>query len=159
MYAYRADLYCDACGERIKAELDAKGVRDDGDTDTYPQWSSGGEADSPNHCASDDCPDAIELSDGRKVGALLEEELTEEGRRNVQEAVNEAAMERDKRGGVALEVWADAYDIRPESGELDEADMPEEADEAEADEAEADKSAVPGAVLRHFGLPAGSAFR
>jgi len=83
MYAYQADLWCDGCGRIIKEELDVAGKKDTGETDDYPQYSDeeNSETDCPNHCGGGEgCVNSIELADGRKIGILLEEQLTVEGR-------------------------------------------------------------------------------
>lgn len=74
-YIYRAALYCDACGARIRSSLDLKGSRPETpenecsfDSDDYPKGpypNGGGEADTPQHC--DSC------------GLFLENPLTKEG--------------------------------------------------------------------------------
>jgi hypothetical protein len=99
MYAYQAELYCDACGERLERELAAAGVTDSGDSDEYPQGAPAGETDAPNHCASGaECLEAVELeayglepgaelhgAETRRIGALLDETLTPDGREYVLE--------------------------------------------------------------------------
>ena len=78
-YAYDAELFCDACGEKIMEDLNAQGVKDDGTTDTYPQATPDGESDTVEHCASrEGCEDAIVVA-GTKIGAWLENPLTDEG--------------------------------------------------------------------------------
>lgn len=106
MYAYQADLYCDTCGNAIARDL----PRSD-DSDDYPQWydEDHSETDCPNHCASyDDCPNAEVLPDGSKVGALLREQLTSDGRAYVQEAIYESLSEHGKLTPV-VELWADTF--------------------------------------------------
>ena len=52
-WMWNADLYCNDCIEETVHRLDAEGVEDDGDSDTYPQDcgnDGGGEADTPQHC-------------------------------------------------------------------------------------------------------------
>lgn len=100
MYIYQADTYCDSCGNRIAAELEQRefyggetiALRDD--SDHYPQGGYPSEpTDAPDHCASGaDCLEGIDLADyglslaaplygaeGRTIGALLSDELTEYG--------------------------------------------------------------------------------
>ena len=112
VYIYAADIYCEDCAESICKELDRKGLtpdhRDDEvtyDSDEYPKGpypDGGGESDSPQHCgAGSDCLNAIELSDGTKIGAWLENPLTCTGITYVQEAIQE--------GGEVAELWAEFY--------------------------------------------------
>jgi len=93
MYVYNADLYCDDCGEGIAAHLFERGAEDTGDSDAYPQSTIESESDSPNHCACGaECHNRVDLTayglteeDRREtgapryVGALIEEDLTEDG--------------------------------------------------------------------------------
>lgn len=159
MYAYKADLWCDTCGNRIKEELDAKDVADDGDSDTYPQYSDEdqSETDSPSHCAEgENCEGAVTLSDGRKVGALIMESLTDDGVAYVREAIAEAKQQKtqgEKHASVALEVWepeySQFYDLRDEDdsdggSEEDEDEEPSEESLEEAEQAER--------VLAWFGM-------
>jgi len=103
MYAYHAELYCDACGEQLERELQAAGIADSGDSDQYPQLALEGESDSPNHCASGaECLEAIDLSayglepgaelhgaETRSIGALIDEQLTDHGREYLAELLHE----------------------------------------------------------------------
>ena len=102
-YLYQADLYYNDCGRAIADRLYLAGQRSD-DSDTMPQYvpNGGGEADSPQHCGSGaGCKDAIVLRQkspitGKRttyrIGAWLENDLTEAGRAYVREAV------RDRQG-------------------------------------------------------------
>lgn len=92
VYVYCAALYCEPCGDAIKADL-AKpaGYEADNessyDSDDYPKGpypEGGGEADTPNHC--DAC------------GLFLQNPLTPEGRRYVSAAIREA----DQAGRVSI---------------------------------------------------------
>lgn len=84
-YIYRAALYCQQCGEKLKANLDgaladsgATPGTQDGDSERYPQGpydNGGGEADCPQHC--DAC------------GVFLENPLTSDGDKYVREAAGE----------------------------------------------------------------------
>ena len=111
-YIYQADIYCADCGRAIRKRLKAEGKapdtpRDEStyDSDEYPKGpysEGGGEADSPQHCgAGAECLNAIEVADGRKVGAWLENELTTDGAEYVRQAVAE--------GGEVAELWAAWY--------------------------------------------------
>jgi hypothetical protein len=111
-YFYCADIYCEDCGRAIKKRIRKEGnapadPRDETsyDSDEYPKGpydDGGGESDSPEHCGSGaDCINALELSDGTKVGCWLENPLTSDGARYVAEAV--------KEGGEVSELWAEWY--------------------------------------------------
>lgn len=111
-YIYCADIYCEDCGKAIRKQLRAAGnapeyPRDEYtyDSDEYPKGpfsDGGGESDCPQHCGShSDCVNAIELSDGSKVGAWLENPLTTEGARYVQDAIRD--------GGEVAAMWAEWY--------------------------------------------------
>lgn len=94
-YVFNADIYCDSCGESIKAEIDKDGgptLRDD--SDHYPQECDGEEpTDSPQHCgAHGDCLEWVDLAEyglvegarlygaeTRKIGHLIGTNLTEHG--------------------------------------------------------------------------------
>ncbi|GAF74579.1 unnamed protein product [marine sediment metagenome] len=112
VYIYAADIYCKQCGEAIRERITREGTApadlDDEvsyDSDEFPKGpysDGGGEADCPQHCGSGpDCLNAIELDDGSKVGAWLENELTTDGVEYVREAIRE--------GGEVAELWADYY--------------------------------------------------
>src|SRR5438477_360639 len=109
-YVFQAALYCEACGERLKEDLDTRGVEDSGDSDDYPQGpypEGGGESDSPQHCDSgEECATAERLG-RRAVGAFLENPLTDEGRAYVEQAVAENPESE------AVKRWADFYEIEP----------------------------------------------
>lgn len=112
VYIYAADIYCEECGKDIRAEITADGnaplhPEDEWsyDSDEFPKGpllDGGGESDSPQHCgAEEDCINAIEFPDGRKIGAWLENDLTEDGVEYVKEAIQE--------GGEVAELWAEFY--------------------------------------------------
>ena len=113
VYIYCADIYCEDCGRAIRKRLRAEGSapadwRDEGsyDSDEFPKGpfeDGGGEADCPQHCGSGpECVNALELDDGTKVGAWLENPLTAEGARYVAEAVADG-------GGAVAALWAAWY--------------------------------------------------
>jgi len=120
VYIYAADIYCEDCGEVIRERITEEGHAPADpwdecsyDSDEFPKGpypDGGGEADCPQHCgAGSDCLNAIELSDGTKIGAWLENELTTYGVEYVQEAIQE--------GGEVAELWAEfycAYDLQLE---------------------------------------------
>ena len=73
------------------------------DSDEFPKFAAdSGESDCPQHCgAGEDCLEAIELPSGRKVGALLSTDLTDDGVRYTQEAI--------AVGGEVAELWAEEF--------------------------------------------------
>lgn len=100
---YRAALYCEDCGREIAARLDRTDHPDTGDSGDYPQFMLSGETDSPSHCDwGEDCLNAEVLPSGRKVGKLLDEELTSYGCDYVMEAVEE-------EGGEVAELWRERW--------------------------------------------------
>lgn len=116
MYAYHAELWCDDCGRLIKDDCELAGQEDSGDTNDYPQYSDEerSETDCPNHCANmEDCRDAIELADGSKIGVLLEEQLTSEGRTYVLE-------EHARKPSEITELWLYTFGITSPDSEEDE---------------------------------------
>lgn len=111
-YIYNADLYCEDCGRDIRKQLTKKGLAPANvdsettyDSDQFPTGpfdEGGGEADCPHHCASgESCLAPEVLPDGSKIGAWLENDLTEAGVRYVQETIEE--------GGVVAEFWYRVY--------------------------------------------------
>lgn len=103
-YVYRAALYCQECGEAIRATLDAAGKRPEHteeestfDSDDYPKGpypDGGGESDYAAHC--DAC------------GAFLENPLTSHGVEHVKDAI----AEFDSGHGGApdvIETWREFY--------------------------------------------------
>jgi len=111
-YAYQAEMYCDDCAEEIMRAIhptctcstdwfsDVAGNHKKDcplhdwtapeDSDDYPQKdTSSGEADTPQHCA--DC------------GTFLENPLTDDGYRYVQEKLNEQGS------ASTLQTWANFY--------------------------------------------------
>ena len=118
VYIYAADIYCKECGEAIRKEIaeedefryakitpsnpDNEWSYDSGEFPKGPYPDGGGEADCPQHCGSGpECHNAIELPDGTKVGAWLENELTMDGLEYVKEAIRE--------GGEVAEMWNGFY--------------------------------------------------
>lgn len=108
-YIYQAELWCDSCGEAICRRLRSCGKappapeNEQGyDSDDYPKPVLDCCGDSPDHCAAGEaCMEALELPSGRRIGALLSEQLTAEGLRYVEQAL--------QRGGEVAEVWADTF--------------------------------------------------
>lgn len=124
-YIYQSELWCDSCGQAIRERITAEGHAPENpddetsyDSDEFPKYAStDGETDSPSHCGSgNECLEAIELSDGTKVGALISENLTTDGADYVRQAVKEGGL-------VAVEVWKPAFDwVDYEDEEEDEED-------------------------------------
>jgi hypothetical protein len=110
VYIFQADLWCDSCGRAIRRQLRREGhapadSRDEAsyDSDEYPKFvGDPGEADCPQHCgAGEECQEAVQLSSGRKIGALLTTQLTAEGVEYIQAAIAE--------GGEVAELWAEEF--------------------------------------------------
>lgn len=112
VYIYAADIYCEDCGKAIRERIINEGrapvdPNDEYsyDSDKYPKGpfsDGGGEADCPQHCeAGPECLNAIELIDGSKIGAWLENELTIVGVENLRNVI--------RQGGEVVEMWADFY--------------------------------------------------
>ena len=106
---YCADVWCDDCADQIREDIQASGHAptdpDDErsyDSDEYPKHTSDNEeSDWPQHCAAHaECINAIELSDGSKVGYLFGS-LTVDGVCYVIEAISE--------GGLVAELWKDHF--------------------------------------------------
>lgn len=83
-YIYQADVYCNKCGDAIRAELKAQGKAPEDeldhysyDSDDYPKDADieHEESDIPEHCA--------------KCGEFMHNPLTSEGYRYVQSALND----------------------------------------------------------------------
>ena len=100
-YAYNADIYCDDCGDEIKAELDAAGCEDEGDTDGYPQYFGDSEADCPQHCAG--------------CHVFLENSLTSDGYEYVRETV-QSDIRSGRDDSIAVTEWASFYGIDVDYG-------------------------------------------
>lgn len=114
LYTYQAALYCEPCGERIRAELTAQGKApadpddmESYDSDEFPKDCLAGETDSPSFCDSGaDCADPIVLSDGQtKIGCYLDEDLTSEGIKNLQESLADVDLDP-----VLRRIYKDAAD-------------------------------------------------
>lgn len=124
-YLFQSDIYCDDCGKDIQKYRKEALMRGDGgetslsedefdvvysseynyDSDEFPKYvdnDSIGASDSPQHCGShESCLNAEVLPSGRKVGALLNKDLTEEGVRYVRESV--------AGGGEVAEFWEQEF--------------------------------------------------
>lgn len=112
VYIYAADIFCEDCGETIRRQISEAGNAPIDPLDEYsydsddfpkgPYLDGGGEADFPQHCAwGTNCLNAIELSDGNKIGVWLENTLTPDGVDYVRDAI--------QKGGEVAELWAEYY--------------------------------------------------
>lgn len=95
VYIYQAAFLCRDCGEALIKHLDASGIIDTGDTDDYPQGpypDGGGESDSAEFCDSMEyCVNAWTPKGWpRKVGVFLENPLTTDGRKDIQERISKS---------------------------------------------------------------------
>lgn len=91
-FIYRADIYCEGCGNAIKRDLDTASLVTLEDSDHYPQGpycNGGGEADCPQHCGA--------------CGVFLENPLTSDGVEYVREALTS-----DGDASILAE-WRDFY--------------------------------------------------
>ena len=127
MYIYQADVWCDSCGERIRADL-----RGAGKVPTYARpwdsddWPDGGypddeATDCPQHCAAgDECLDPIDLTewglpaDARmlgaataRIGALLGTGLTNYGVEGLRDMLEEPAPTEYQQA--LHRFWKDAF--------------------------------------------------
>lgn len=107
-YIYKADVYCEKCGDNLKATLPKPKNPDDEhtfDSDVYPKGphdNGGGESDTPQHCGSgESCLDPTVI-DGENYGQFLENDLTDAGVKYVEELHNE-------RPGPVTRFWVDYY--------------------------------------------------
>jgi len=96
-YIYQADVWCDACGEKIRKELTAQGdapedVEDEStyDSDNFPKRydAENEESDGPENCADGKCADVGKGRDAREYGTFLENQLTVQGYENLQNMLN-----------------------------------------------------------------------
>ena len=111
-YIYQAEIWCHDCGEKIKDDIltehpdweDKFEFEDEYDSDEFPKYANDdAETDCPQHCGSGaDCINAIELSDGSKIGCLIGTALTTDGIEYVKQAV--------KEGGLCAELWRKEFD-------------------------------------------------
>lgn len=115
-YIYAADIYCEACGEDIRRRLTAEGKapkhpdrQGTYDSDEFPKGpfsDGGGECDGPQHCAAqEECLNALVLPSGNKVGAWLENPLTEEGVRYLREMIAESYGKKNE----VTQFWQEVY--------------------------------------------------
>ena len=103
LYSYQAALYCEACGERIRAELTAQGkappdpdAEDTYDSGDFPKSAIAGESDTISFCdAGEDCANPFTLSNGHKVGQYLDQDLTTEGVESLKSALAEPKLDSE----------------------------------------------------------------
>lgn len=103
LYIYQAALYCEACGERIRAKLTAQGkappdpdAEDTYDSGDFPKSATAGESDTISFCdAGEDCADPFTLSNGHKVGQYLDQDLTTEGVESLKSALAEPKLDSE----------------------------------------------------------------
>lgn len=107
---YKADCFCDACGQKIARELRDSGLApkepenlSSYDSDSYPKWvEDNWSHDCPYHCAAGkDCVEAIHVPKIGKVGCILTERLSKDGIVYVEEALRE--------GGLIAELWRSTF--------------------------------------------------
>lgn len=112
-YIYCADVYCQSCGEAIKADIAQEGFTPpDPDDETsydsgeYPKGPfSDEESDTPQHCGSGpECLEAHVFPSGHKTGAFLREPLTSHGERYVRD------MHRDNPSEITT-MWMEFYGL------------------------------------------------
>lgn len=110
-YIFQADLWCDDCAEKIKDEFRPEDRPDDDDlpdSDSWPCEVTGSlESDSPDHCAAGaECINAEELESGDRIGALLTDELTDEGVAYVREKLTNEPSE-------VVKFWGESFGLEP----------------------------------------------
>ena len=106
VYTYQGDIFCEDCAAAYRP-------KDNPSEDWQgPFPEGGGEADAPQHCGmgahcvnADTCP----AHDKHPIGIFLENPLTTDGRRYVEQKCREDI--RSGRGCVALDIWAPFYGI------------------------------------------------
>ncbi len=111
-YAYQGELLCQDCGRQVIQSLRDKDVRDDGDSDTFPQGpydDGGGEADSANFCGlGKNCANAITVAD-HKIGCPLFNPLTRDGVENLAQSLRAMIAAPDKRSRITGRVLRTAW--------------------------------------------------
>ena len=116
-YIYNADVYCEDCAKDTIRTLRKTGHPRSEDSDEWPQGpfsESENESDSPQHCGCHaECLNAMELADGSKVGAFLENNLTADGRMYVLDCLLNDPSE-------IVTMWGEFYGI--ETADEDEDD-------------------------------------
>lgn len=119
-YIYQADVWCDACGNHIKAELEREGkvpedIEDESSFDSgeYPKRydAESEESDGPENCADGKCGG---FANGQSYGTFLQNRLTAEGYRYLKGML-------DNHGATLPEFakeWVDFYQFEYHSNEF-----------------------------------------
>lgn len=124
MYSYNCELWCDACGRRIQENLELHpGLAEAVDPPRHCATDEG--KDGPRHCAAgEDCLNPVDLTgwglgdsdplygaETAKIGALLNERLTDEGVAYLNEMLGEGTRTPYQKALHALwrEVYGDRY--------------------------------------------------
>ena len=115
-YVFQAAFLCEDCAEQIIAELEAAGKEDTGDSDDFPQGpysNGGGEADSPNHCDSNErCVNKVQIPGGKPIGCPLANDLTSDGEAYVVEAIAKDILTDDPHARHVGRLWMKIYEPR-----------------------------------------------
>ncbi|TXI90582.1 MAG: hypothetical protein E6Q36_01240 [Chryseobacterium sp.] len=101
LFMYKAALYCEDCGKRLRADLDKQGKKPADpndetsyDSDDYPKECLSGESDTIDFCDSGErCTDPLELKNGFKVGCYLDQDLTDQGVVSLRESLAEKDLD------------------------------------------------------------------
>lgn len=106
-YIFNADVYCESCGEKIRADIRAEGNAPEDednettyDSDEFPKGpfpDGGGESDTPQHCGG--------------CGTFLKNPLTEDGAEYVEERVDEF-LRTDRGAAEVIRGWVEFYNVR-----------------------------------------------
>jgi hypothetical protein len=105
-YTYKADVYCDDCGDQIRGKLHAQGKAPEDtmdhssyDSDDFPKsaYIEREESDVPEHCA--------------QCKKFLRNPLTSAGYENVRERLNDTGLTSRSRLSDPLHDWAGWYDF------------------------------------------------
>ena len=101
-YIYKADVYCDACGDALRAQLASVAPEDtldhsSYDSDDYPKAADveHDESDVPEHCA--------------RCGKFLHNPLTSAGYRNIKERLDSTDKSRKSELDPVMQAWANWY--------------------------------------------------
>ena len=114
IYMFKADWYCEPCGETIAATLPEPTAweREHPDSDSYPVAcdSSAGESDTPDHCAGL----INSLHENYCIcSKFLERPLTQDGIEYVRDLAYEY-IESSNELSETVQEWVDFYDIEVE---------------------------------------------
>jgi hypothetical protein len=126
LYMFKAALYCEDCGKKLRADLDKQGKTPADpdertyDSDDYPKECLAGESDSIDFCESGaDCEGALSLASGHKIGDYLDQDLTDEGVKSLQETLGSKDLDPVLRH--AYEEIADSLCVKYDSRAIREA--------------------------------------